>query len=886
MPLAPGDRVGGYEIGARLGAGGMGEVYRARDLRLGRDVAVKILSPAIAADPDGLMRFEREARVLASLNHPNIAAIYGVEDGAGHQALILELVDGDTLADRIAQGPIPQHDALTYAGQIADALDTAHDAGIVHRDLKPANIKVSENGSIKVLDFGLAKAVAAAVGGDSAIDPAQSPTITVHGTKQGVILGTAAYMSPEQARGKKVDKRTDIWAFGCVLFEMLTGRMAFRGETTSDVIAAIIEREPNWSALPRSVPPHIRRVIERCLQKDPKRRARDIGDVRVALTDDAAPTPPMRHGAARSAGIAAAALLLVLAAVAAWQWPTPSPPTPPVELTFAAPSGALGNGPALPSPDGSLLAFVVRPSEGPSSIWLRSLGNSTPRKLEGTDGAGERLFWSPDGRFLGFFVGTAAKRVPTDGGPVVTIATGGANLGASWSRDDVIIIAPVNRGPIMRVAASGGDLTPVTTLDPQRENSHRWPHFLPDGRHFFFTVRSDKPENQGIRLGSLDSPVSKPLINVASQGVYVEPGWILYSTPDAVLMAQRFDTDTLSVSGPPAPVAANVRYNGPGAHGFFAAALNGSVLSYLSMPRGASRLVWFDRTGRHLGAAGPERPYADLRLSPDGRRAAVVLADERIGTRDIWIVDLATHALTRATADPATDWRSTWSPDGVSMAFASDRMGLSSVFRLSTVSDGTDSLVYRAASGGAFPNDWSRDGARLLVHLDDANGRPTTLLDVKADGTSVTPIIAAGTARINMARFSPDARLVSFNADSTGTFETYVMSLADGRRTRVSTAGGLSPLWGRNGRELFYATPDGDVMVSAIASGGDLTASAPTRLFKPCASFPESPAFRVSNTEITLDVTQDGSRFLARCDSADAVPAFVTVTVNWQSRLR
>jgi len=549
MPLAPGTRIGGYEIVALVGAGGMGEVYRARDARLGRDVAIKVVSPEIAADADGLMRFDREARMLASLNHPNIAAIYGVEDSAGFPALILEFVDGDTLADRIARGSIPVADAVSYARQVAEALDTAHEAGIVHRDLKPGNIKITEDGRVKVLDFGLAKAIAAAIAPDPAIDPAHSPTVTVHGTRGGVILGTAAYMSPEQARGKPIDKRTDIWAFGCVLYEMLTGARAFNGETTSDVIAAIIERQPEMSKLPATVPPHVRRLIERCLAKDPRQRARDIGDVRAEL-DASAPAagsaPSPRRPWLRPLLIAVGTLVIVIAAAyGGWRSRQSTTPPVPMEFSFGAPIGSLTAFPAVPSPDGRRIAFIVREEAGTTSIWLRSLEATAPRKIDGTQGVNGLMFWSPDGRSLGFTAGGVLKQLPVDGGPVVTIAPGVVNLGASWNADDEIILAPVNRGPLMRVSASGGEPVALTRLDPAKENSHRWPHFLPDGRHFLFTVRSDKPENQGIKVGSLDSPEIKPLVNAASPGVYVEPGLLLYVTTDAVLMAQPFDVTTL-----------------------------------------------------------------------------------------------------------------------------------------------------------------------------------------------------------------------------------------------------------------------------------------------------------------------------------------------------
>ena len=891
MPLASGAKIGGYEIVALIGAGGMGEVYRARDARLGRDVAIKIVGPAIAGDPEGLRRFEREARMLASLNHPNIAAIYGVDDGHGQPALILELVDGETLAERIARGPIPVTEAVAYARQIAEALDAAHEAGVVHRDLKPGNIKITENGTVKVLDFGLAKAIAAAAAPDPALDPAHSPTVTVHGTKGGVILGTAAYMSPEQARGKPIDKRTDIWAFGCVLYEMLTGTRVFNGETTSDVIAAIIERQPEMSKLPATVTPHLRQVIARCLTKDQRQRARDIGDVRVELDASSAaavsgPSSP-RSPWSRTRLIVASTIAIAIVMVAAyggWRSRQSSTARAPMEFSFAAPTGSLAVFPAVPSPDGRRIAFIVREESGATSIWLRSLEAITSRKIDGSQGANGLMFWSPNGRSLGFTADGMLKHLPVDGGPVVTIAPGVMNLGASWNANDEIIVAPVNRGPIMRVPASGGEPVAVTRLDPAKENSHRWPHFLPDGRHFLFTVRSDKPENQGIKVGSLDSPEIKRLVNAPSPGIFVEPGLLLYVTADAVLMAQPFDLKTLSLTGVPRPVTDNVRHVGPSAGAFFAASRDGSVLTSLPRTRAQARLVWFDCQGRELGALGPERNYGDLRISPDGRHVAVVVTDDRYATRDLWIVDVATNALTRVTSNPATDWRPVWAPDGSTLVFASDRAGLSSVFRVDTATQGGETLLYRA-NGGAFPSDWSRASDRLTIQVDDADGRPTAIHIVRPDGSAAAPPIT-GSSRLNFPRFSPEGDRISFQDDATGAFETYVMSLADGRRIRVSTEGGLNSMWSRSGQELFYVTPEGEVMSVALSAKTTGAASAPARLFRPCQTARGAQLFAAVATELIIDVASDGSRFLARCDPADSIPAAVTVATDWQARLR
>ncbi len=887
MPLAAGEKIGGYEIVALIGAGGMGEVYRARDARLGRDVAIKIISPRIAADAAGLLRFEREARALASLNHPNIAAIYGVEDTAGPPALILELVDGETMADRIARGPLSVADALAIARQIADALDRAHEAGIVHRDLKPANIKITGDGRVKVLDFGLAKAVAAATH-DAANDPAQS-TITIEGTQRGVIVGTAAYMSPEHARGKTIDKRTDIWAFGCVLFEMLSGRRPFQGETTSDVIAAIIERQPDWSKLPAALPPHLRRVIERCLEKDRKRRARDIADVAAQLDNDAGPAAERPPAAGRMLWIAIGTAALALAALLGlamlrWSAPMPAPP-PAVEFTLGPPPDhTFVQTPSL-SPDGRLIAFMARDADLVTTVWIRPLDGGVPRRLDGTQGAASRPVWSPDSRSLALVVGDAWKRINVGGGPLVTIVPGVvADLGASWGPDDTFLVALANRTVLSRVPAAGGQLEAVTNLDVQKENSHRWPHVLPDGRHFLFTARSDRPENLGIKIGAFGSPDVRPLVSAPSPAMFAEPGWLLFMTPDEVLMAQRLQPGTWSLIGTPQPVAAPVRYNGPSFFGAFDVSRDGRVLLYTPGARTHSALGWLDRSGKPLGTVGPERQYRSLRLSPDGRRAAIELADERYGTRDIWLLDLATNALTRLTADSATDWRPVFSPDGNTVAFASDRAGASTVFRTNADGSGRETVVYRSLEGGAFPSDWSRDGTHILVQLEDRQGRRTGFVSAPIDGSQASLIMTDDQREMTGARYSPEGDRIAFGSNVTGNPEIYVMSLADRRRVRVSTDGGINPVWGRDGKELYFYDERGALMLASLESGPAMVRARPAVAMRPCES--SNRIFTSTTAEPAFDVSADGLRILARCDSRDATATAHTVVVNWQSRLR
>jgi Tol biopolymer transport system component len=863
----------------------MGEVYRARDTRLGRDVAIKILSPRITADRDAVLRFEREARALATLNHPNIAAIYDVIESGGQPALVLELVDGQTLADRLAgTRPLSLDEALDYAKQIAEALDVAHEAGIVHRDLKPGNIKITEDGRVKVLDFGLAKAVAAASGESSGANLANSPTITVQGTHQGVILGTAAYMSPEQARGKRVDKRTDIWAFGCVLFEMLTGKRVFDGETTSDVIAAIIERAPDLSLLPSTTPAHVRRMIERCLEKDPKRRARDIADVRLEFDSPVAAAASPRRSLVVPA-LATIAAIVGVASILLWRLaPEPGASPPTIELAITAPPGhSLAPFQGAPSPDGRYVAFIARDEKKLDAVFVRPLDAAASRKVDGTDGATTGLVWSPDSRSLAFFAGGVWKRVGIDGGlPITIVANVQANLGASWGSGDVFLLSPANRTSLFKVPIGGGSLQPVTALNVETENSHRWPRFLPDGRHFLFTARSDSPDRLGIRLGTIESNDVRPLVNVASGAGYAEPGWLLFVTPDQVLMAQPLDPSTWTLRGQARSIAGPVRYNGPSFSANFDVSLRGGLLTYLAASRSTSTLEWFDRTGKPLGRVGPERDYRSVRQSPDGKQITVELPDPQVGTREIWMMDPATQSLSRLTTNPATDWRGVISPDGKSVAYASDRAGTSSIFRTSLAAPGNDELILRTPNAGVFPTDWSADGSQVFATVDDVAGAPRRLLMVPAAGGPAVTLLDTEQQLLVMPRVSPDGNRVAYSSSDGGQLELYVMSLRDRTRVLVSSGGGSNPVWGRDGKELFFVNARAELM-SAALSGTNMVGR-PQVLFRPCESVGRT--YTRQPTEWNYDVSADATRFLVVCDPSDSLPSAINVVVNWQSRMK
>jgi len=879
--LWTGTRVGVYEIASLLGAGGMGEVYRARDTKLGRDVAIKILPPAFAADPERLARFEREARVLASLNHPHIAQIYGVEESSGITALVLEFVEGETLAARL-QGTrsLGLTDILAIARQIADALDAAHERGIVHRDLKPGNIVITPDGTVKVLDFGLAR-------GANASDDCEltnSPTM-LRATVDGVLLGTAPYMSPEQARGKAVDKRTDIWAFGCVLYEMLAGRRAFPGETTTDSLAAILEREPDWSALPPSTPPHVQRLLRRCLDKDPKRRLRDIGDARADLDAVHAAAPAARSASPvlspvrRFSSVSLVVALAGAAAALVWMSIRSAPArSRSVTFTFAAPNDTqLDASAPIPSPDGARIALTARSTSGQRSVWVREIGSTAVRQIPDTEGVQGSPFWSPDARWIGFFAQGKVKKVSLAGGPALTICAIQNLLGATWNRDNVIVLAPVNRTVLHKVSAAGGTPEPITTLNAdRRENSHRWPQFLPDGRHFLFTARSDVIQNNLIYVGSLDSKTITPLLPAQSNASYAA-GYVLFAR-EGTLMAQRFDAASLTLSGEALAVASRISHSTASSQAAFAVSSDGTVLAYEAGVRALAALTWFDRQGRQIGTIGSENNFIDVRLAPGGKLAAVVVPDSDSGNRDVWLIDLRTGAMTRFTSNPANDWQMAWSPDGRRLAFASDRNGRSSIY-VKSIDGGDEELLLRLPDRGSFPKDWSRDGTVLTMNIDSPAGIPG-MFAMRLTGDRTPFSLSASTERENEAMLTQDGRWIAFESQQSGGNEVYIAPFPRGGRRRVSADGGGKPRWKADDRELYYLSLDGAVMATPIRGTSPIEPGTPVRLFRPCGGLP------VAAGAYAYDVAGDGSRFLTICASPASNPSTVTVSVDWTAAIK
>jgi Tol biopolymer transport system component len=881
-----GQSLGPYVISARLGAGGMGEVYRARDQKLGRDVAIKILPAAFTADPERLVRFAREARVLAALNHPHIGAIYGLEDAGPVHALVLELVDGPTLADHLERGRIPVAEALAIARQIAEALEAAHEKGIVHRDLKPANIKITPASVVKVLDFGLAKA---ASGGTSA-DLSQSPTITVSGTRDGVLLGTAAYMSPEQARGQAVDKRADIWAFGCVLYEMLTGRAAFAGSTVSDTLAAILDREPDWTALPNSTPAVVLRLMRRCLQKDAKLRLHDIADAGIEIDEALLPGPTdqtTKHGWPKK-WVAAAVTLVVVLGMGAWavsRFRQPDAGGPVLRLQIAPPDGgqfggigdlSVRRGPGLAlSPDGRTAVYGATVS-GQYALWLRPLDGTAARVLRGTEDA--RLpFWSPDGRSIAFFANGKLQKLDVAGGPPFVICDVPAVLGGVWASDGRILVG-IFGGAIASVPASGGTLSAVTTLDKSKGDvAHVWPQVLPAG-HFLYWGGSTKPEDNGvIYAASFDKPNERVrLITSETSAVYTSGpdgrGYLLWQR-GGTLIAQEFDGTTFKFAGEPRPIADAIGM--VAATGFLAVAA-GSNGSLLYANAALQRLTWFDRMGKQLGTLGDPGQFSPLvRFSPDGKQIATTRME---AGRELVLMEVDRPMSRRGTFDSRGGFFPLWSPDGHTILFIGD--SVTALYRKDATGTAPDQRLASWRAQDARLNDWSRDGRSVLSTRNTVEtGDDIWVVPVTPDGhlaadAQPTPYLrtplneAAG-------RFSPEPnpRWVAYHSDESGRPEVYVDTFPERRGPhRISTDGGTFPKWGPSGHELFYQSPDGRVMAVSLKRGADsIEVSAPQALF----TIPRESFF---------EVAPDGERFLVTMP--DPTPHLLNVIVNWPSLLQ
>src|SRR5262245_54199878 len=810
MTLTIGTRIGPYEVKSVLGEGGMGIVYRARDTKLSRDVALKVLPDHFADDPHRLARFQREAQLLASLNHPNIAHIYGLEDWAGTRCIVMELVEGETLHRRLTRGAIQVEEALDIAKQIAGALEAADERDIIHRDLKPANIMLTGDGQVKVLDFSLAKTFQ----GQQLSSLSNSPTLAGTASLPGLILGTVAYMSPEQARGKAVDKRADIWAFGCVLYEMLTGIPAFVGETTADILAAVTTKEPEL----RRVPINVRRLVQSCLQKDPKRRLQAIGDWQLLVEDAAVDEPQSSWSPLRSwlsvAVIAILTIALAVTGIGLWRATRPVEHLKPIHFLVSLPvqwTLDQGPGPLVVSPDGNRLVFVAD-NGSKRLLWVHSLDALDAQPLPETEGAA-LPFWSPDSRFVGFFVNGNLKTIDIQGGHPATLCAARGFGGGAWSPDGIIVFS--GSSVLYKVSASGGIPAAATVLG-LGERAHVDPIFLPDGRHFLYQALQGSAEAP-VFLASLDSSDRRILLKVDATNTRYSEGHLLFPR-EGTLMAQRLDLQHLTVSGEPFPIAENIHMLIIATtYGVFGASDNG-VLAYQTASRLlSSRLILVDRAGKQIRALGDAADFnSDLVVSSDGKRAAVSILDQPGKGRDIWVYDIERGGRTRLTFDTADDMWPDCSPDGSQFAFASRRKGHLDLYQKASNGAGGEQLLFQDEFD-KVPVSWSPDGQFLLYGRENHLYVLPLLKDRKPVPLTNTPFNEF------TGRFSPDGRWVAYSSNESGRVEIHVISFVDhSTRFQISTAGGRSPRWSHDGTQLFFLAPDNQLMAATV-SGNDRT---------------------------------------------------------------
>ena len=882
MSLEAGHQLAHYEILELVGKGGMGEVYRARDTKLGRDVAIKVLPEPFAQDQERLSRFQREAQLLAQLNHPNIATLHGLEEQDGEQFLVMEFVEGETLAERIAKGPIPVDEAIPLFIQIAEGLEAAHEKRIIHRDLKPANTKIGSDGIVKILDFGLAKALAAKE--TLALDSSQSPTLT-KGTAHGTIMGTASYMSPEQARGKTVDKRTDIWAFGCCLFEALSGARAYGGDNATDILAAVVKSEPDFGRLPPSTPWRVRDVLGRCLRKDLRRRFGHIGDVRIEL-EEARPsmpaeTVPVNNASRTLAMTIVAAAVTALAFWAALRGPSPRP------ILVSRWSISLPRDSTLPgvldvntaqsvaiSPDGRHIAYIVE-RDGTTQLHLRAADKLRAEAVDG--GAGATMpFFSPDSQSLGFSTASGTlMRVSVRGGAPVAITEVGRNVrGASWGSDGFIVFNPGTSSGLYRVSADGGE--PALLAAPRREageKAYRSAEVLPGANAVVFTIVTNAIESfddASIALLSLETGEVRILIEGGSSARYSSSGHLVYARAGA-LLAVPFDPGSLAVTGAPVRVLEGVTTWPTMGSAVFSLSREGSLVYAPGPPLGIdSRVVWVDRTGAATPLVNQARPFLDPRLSPDGRALALSVNDVNMS---LWVYDIGRGALTRIVSG-TNNWRPIWTPDGKQLTFSSDREGALSVF--STAADGSSEV--RRLVGGELeqiPESWTPDARTLAYNqLSEDTGYDIGLLS--ADRGEPQPFLKS-TANEKRAAFSPNGRWMAYESDESGRPEIYLCAFPDpGAKQQLSIDGGTDPRWNSDGRELFYRNGT-QMMAVRIQTEGSLTFAAPQLLF-------DSDAY--NTYESSYDVSTDGERFVMIDVSKSASPPEELVVVqNWHQEL-
>jgi Tol biopolymer transport system component len=878
----------------------MGVVYRARDPRLQRDVALKLLPDHFAGNPDRLARFQREAQVLASLNHPNIAQIYGLEQAGNVGCIVMELVEGQTLAERVKAGPLPIGDAIGIARQVAGAVAAAHERSVTHRDLKPANIKLAPDGTVKVLDFGLAKIASGmtAVSSEGA-GFSNSPTM-MSGSAPGVILGTAAYMSPEQARGKEVDARTDIWAFGCVLYEMLTGRPAFSGETVTDIIAKIVAGQPEWDRLPDTVPEPVRMLLTAALTKDPRQRLQAIGDARLFLDSAFTPLPSPQAPIAprRLPGWFVPAVIgiaYVAALVPATLYFLGAPQSP-EEVQFEMPAPGILPLSLTISPDGRRIAYLAS-TEGRRAIWIRPMGSLTAHPLPGTENAIDAPFWSPDSAHLGFVADGKLKRISASGGAVQELSDGAFVVGlGAWGRDGSILFTRIVNGApeIVRIADTGGVTAAVTRIDPaKREGFAFAPQFLPDGRHFLYHRYSSSSPETSLYVGSLESKTSQAVMNLGevtatsgnSPAHYVAPGYLLFYR-NRTLMAQPFDAGRLTLSDDPVVIAENVRG--------FDASENG-ILVYRNNPgaptasTARSELLWFERDGKPAGRVPAPPGTGSVALSRDRKPLRVAVTDFQGALGDIWVIDIARSVPVKVTTDPRFEFDPVWNAEGDRLLFSAvRRVPALQLFQIAPDGTGMEEPVSVGdPKWGDGPGDWSRDGRHVIfprARIDVGLVFDLWMLPLSGEKKPV-PYLRESPFNETHPQFSPDGRYVAYATNQSGTYQIVVQTFPDPLKDRwqITANGGAQPRWRGDGRELFYLGLDAKLMAVEIQLNPDFEPGQPKELFQ--TSIP----LALNTPERQYDVTADGKRFLTIPESAgltDTSNNPIIAVVNWAGALR
>jgi eukaryotic-like serine/threonine-protein kinase len=878
MPLASGFQIGPYEILAPLGVGGMGEVYRAKDTRLGRDVAIKILPTEMSTDAMRRQRFEREAKTISSLNHPNICVLYDIGCQGGVDYLVMELIDGESLAKRLERGPLSLEQVLKYGAQIADGLDQAHRVGIVHRDLKPGNIMITSGGA-KLLDFGLAKsaAVSSNLATLSALGPAATPV-----TQEGMIVGTFQYMSPEQVEGKEIDARSDIFSLGAVLYEMVTGRKAFQGKSQLSVASAILEKEPDpISTVKPLTPVVLDRTIRKCLTKAPDERWQSASDLSTQLkwmadgsTATAVAQPAKEKKMWDRVGwLVSAALLLVIAGGLPWWFKSREP----VRTVYYASPFNLGANDLTLSADGKVAAMVAYWEQGNKYvIWTYRLGEANATVVEGTEGA-MHPFWSPDAKWIAFFTQGKLKKVDLAGKSVQTICDAPNGRGGTWNKNGVILFTPDVFLGIHRVSAGGGTATEETTLDNSRsESSHRWPVFLPDGQHYIFLAAnfSGQFDKNALFLGEMGSKERRFLAPASSNGAYAEPGYILYARDNA-LMVQDFDAKTFSLAGDPHQLLRDIYYMPVLDLALFGVAGHGTLVAQTGFASGMTRLTWFSREGKPLGNLGPAGNYANPNLSPDGSRVAFDQSSPDGRAIGIWVQDLKLDTASRLTLHPSLNQAPTWSPDGKKIVFTSNRKLINKIYEKNSDGSGPEDEITDMKAGRMVnPWDWSRDGKYMLE-------RNESELWYYSFAENKSQLYIKGPWVVRNAQFSPDGKYVAYSTNETGDWEVYVSSFPEATsKWQVSRGGGEEPRWRGDGKELFYVSSEGKLMATSVKLGANFEAMAPVALFQ------TRRRQKISSQDIyTYTVTEDGKKFLFNTLMEQREAAPLSIIQNWTAEL-